>query len=78
MTPEDKIKTALGNTVMNYLPYFLILLVLAIFLFYLGDKLTLNERNCRTISNLYTSYPRIKSIDYNSENFDYRLCSCKI
>ena len=30
MTPEDKIKTALGNTAMNYLPYFLILLVLGI------------------------------------------------
>ena len=73
MTPEDKIKTALGNTAMNYLPYFLIAIVLCIFLFYLGDKLTLNERNCRTISNLYTSYPRIKSIDYNSEDFDYRL-----
>jgi hypothetical protein len=73
MTPEDKIKNVLGTTAMNYLPYFLILLVLTLFLFYLGDKLTLNERNCTTLSNLYTSYPRIKSIDYDSDEFDYRL-----
>ena len=28
MTPEDKIKTALGNTAINYLPYFSIILLL--------------------------------------------------
>lgn len=73
MTPEDKIKNILGTKAMNYLPYFLIVLVLTVFLFYLGDKLTLNERNCSTLSSLYTSYPLIKSVDYDSDDFDYRL-----
>ena len=73
MTPEDKIKNILGTKAMDYLPYFLILLVLTVFLFYLGDKLTLNERNCSTLSSLYTSYPLIKSVDYDSDDFDYRL-----
>ena len=73
MSPEEKIKNIIGIKVMDYLPYFLIILVLILFLFYLGDKLTLNERNCNTLRDLYTSYPKIKSIDYNSNDFDYNL-----
>jgi hypothetical protein len=73
MSTEEKIKNIIGTNAMSYLPYFLIILVLTLFLFYLGDKLTLNERNCNTLRDLYTSYPKIKSIDYNSDDFDYNL-----
>ena len=73
MSPEEKIKNIIGLNAMNYLPYFLIILVLTLFFFYLGDKLTLNERNCTTLRDLYTSYPNIKSIDYNNDYFDNNL-----
>ena len=73
MTPENKIPKMLGIKAINYLPYLLIGFVLILFLVYLGDKLTLNERNCSTISNLYSSYPLIKNIDYDSSDFDYKL-----
>ena len=73
MSPEENIKNIISTKAMGYLPYFLIILVLTLFLFYLGDKLTLNERNCNTLRDLYTSYPNIKSIDYNSDDFDYSL-----
>ena len=52
MSPEENIKNIIGIKAMNYLPYFLIILVLTLFLFYLGDKLTLNERNCNTLRDL--------------------------
>ena len=73
MSTEEKIKNIISANAMGYLPYFLIILVFILFFFYLGDKLTLNERNCNTLRDLYTSYPNINSIDYNSDYFDHNL-----
>ena len=51
----------------------IIILLFFIIFFWVFNKLNLNEKNCRTIEEVYDSFPMISSIDTDNPIFQYKL-----
>ena len=72
-TIQDNIRKVMNKSAMEYLPYILIGLIVMLFLIYIVKKITLNESNCLTLNNLYTSPPNIKNIDFTKNDYKHQL-----
>lgn len=51
----------------------IILLLFFIIFFWSFNKISLNEKNCKTIEDVYDSFPMISSMDTNNPVFQYKL-----
>ena len=72
-TFQDNIKKTMNKTSSEYLPYILISLIVMLFLIYIVNKITLNQSNCLTLKNLYTTPPNIKNIDFENNDYSHQL-----
>lgn len=72
-TIQDNIKKAMNKTSSEYLPYILISLIVMLFLIYIVNKITLNQSNCLTLKNLYTTPPNIKNINFENNDYSHQL-----
>lgn len=57
----------------RYIAYFIVTLLIVGMILYTINKMRLNKLNCENIDKLYTSFPKLSSINVNDAAYKYKL-----
>jgi len=57
----------------KYGSYFITIILIVGIVYYAVDKMRLNSVNCNNLNNIYTSFPKLSSINFNDNAYSYNL-----